>query len=345
MDYSELGAYLKEEREKQGFSLEDIQQKTKISISSLEAIEEGRVNELPHPVYTKGFIKNYAQCLGLNADEVAGTFAQKAGIDEEFEDEADHVPNELSPIRKKSKWPLFSILVSLVLLAVLGWLVYDLFLAPPEINTSSQSTQSSESVDALENEDGGEKRQGSESNEPDLGDTAGREDSNLGQGTEDKEMSSEQESGGSWTSGPVAGNETLAETQTSQVLAEAEQNNAVQERVGEEQENETGTAGGNQEEQIDSPTNAEQIDTQRVSPPENGKHVLQIEATEACWMSADIDSKRRDLYLRPGESATFRFEDSLEIKLGNAGGVELIFNGQAYPLDAASGDVVSLSFP
>ena len=97
MDYSELGAYLKEERERQELSLDDIQQKTKISVSSLEAIEEGRVNDLPHPVYAKGFIKNYAQCLGLNADELAGTFAQKAGIDEEFEDETEHLQSELTP--------------------------------------------------------------------------------------------------------------------------------------------------------------------------------------------------------------------------------------------------------
>ncbi len=345
MDYSELGAYLKEEREKQGFSLEDIQQKTKISISSLEAIEGGRVNELPHPVYTKGFIKNYAQCLGLNAEEVADTFAQKAGIDEEFEDEAGHVPTELTPIRRKSKWPLISLLASLVLLAVLGWLVYDLFLAPPEINTRSESTQSSESDDALENEDGGEKRQGSESGESDIDDNAGTEDSNLAQGAEEQEMSSETGTEDSWTSGPAAGNETLAGIQTPQVLAEAAPNEAEQGRNSEEPGNETATAGGDQEEQIDSRANAEQNGTQPGPSPENGKHVLQIEATEACWMSADIDSKKRDLYLRPGESATFRFKDSLEIKLGNAGGVDLTLNGQAYPLDADSGDVQSLSFP
>lgn len=62
-------------------------------------------------------------------------------------------------------------------------------------------------------------------------------------------------------------------------------------------------------------------------------------------MSANIDSKQRDLYLRPGESVTFRFEQALEIKLGNAGGVKLTFDGQAYPLDADSGEVLSISFP
>jgi cytoskeleton protein RodZ len=62
-------------------------------------------------------------------------------------------------------------------------------------------------------------------------------------------------------------------------------------------------------------------------------------------MSASIDAKQRDLYLRPGESVTFRFEQALEIKLGNAGGVKLTFDGQAYPLDADSGEVLSLTFP
>jgi hypothetical protein len=35
----------------------------------------------------------------------------------------------------------------------------------------------------------------------------------------------------------------------------------------------------------------------------------------------------------------------LDIKLGNAGGVSLAYDGQTYPLEADSGDVLSLTFP
>lgn len=66
----ELGTELKQAREQQGLTLEQVQQDTKIRSRYLEAIEQGDLSVLPGLVYARGFIKSYAEYLGLNGHEL-----------------------------------------------------------------------------------------------------------------------------------------------------------------------------------------------------------------------------------------------------------------------------------
>ncbi|MFT8871306.1 MAG: helix-turn-helix domain-containing protein [Sporolactobacillus sp.] len=63
---SELGQALREAREKKGLSLDKLQEVTKIQRRYLQAIEEGRFEQLPGAFYTRAFIKNYAEALGFD---------------------------------------------------------------------------------------------------------------------------------------------------------------------------------------------------------------------------------------------------------------------------------------
>lgn len=63
---SELGLALREAREKKGMSLDDIQGVTKIQKRYLSAIEAGEFDKLPGEFYTRAFIKNYAEAVGLD---------------------------------------------------------------------------------------------------------------------------------------------------------------------------------------------------------------------------------------------------------------------------------------
>jgi flagellar biosynthesis protein FlhG len=65
------GEALRAERERMGQSLESISSRTKIRPSFLAALEEERWDRLPSPVFLRGFLREYAACLGLPADEVA----------------------------------------------------------------------------------------------------------------------------------------------------------------------------------------------------------------------------------------------------------------------------------
>ncbi|MGB7443817.1 MAG: RodZ domain-containing protein [Coleofasciculaceae cyanobacterium] len=70
----ELGCYLRQCRREQSMSLDEVAAITRIQARLLNAIEEGKLEELPEPVYIKGFIKRFADALGLNGAEFANTF-------------------------------------------------------------------------------------------------------------------------------------------------------------------------------------------------------------------------------------------------------------------------------
>lgn len=72
-----VGYLLKRTREVREIELEEISKKTKISVRFLQAIEEGRWNILPGDVFIKGFIRVYAQYLGLNPEEVVEKYVQE----------------------------------------------------------------------------------------------------------------------------------------------------------------------------------------------------------------------------------------------------------------------------
>jgi cytoskeletal protein RodZ len=60
-----IGDRLREEREKQGYSLEDVAKATKIRLQFLRGIEEGNYKGLPSSAYIQGFVKNYIEFLHL----------------------------------------------------------------------------------------------------------------------------------------------------------------------------------------------------------------------------------------------------------------------------------------
>lgn len=65
-----FGEYLARERRLRNISLEEISQRTRISMKMLRALEEGRWEDLPAEVYVKGFLRSYARYVGLDENEV-----------------------------------------------------------------------------------------------------------------------------------------------------------------------------------------------------------------------------------------------------------------------------------
>lgn len=67
---SELGAYLQRHRDERGFSLEELEVRTRIRLKYLEAMEAGDWEALPPGVYTRGLLRNYARALGVSPASV-----------------------------------------------------------------------------------------------------------------------------------------------------------------------------------------------------------------------------------------------------------------------------------
>ncbi|MGK7962478.1 RodZ domain-containing protein [Crocosphaera sp.] len=76
----DIGQSLSYERQKQGLSLEFISSETRIYIGLLEAIEKGKLEELPEAIYTRSFIKKYADFLGLDGKALSESFPLESNI-------------------------------------------------------------------------------------------------------------------------------------------------------------------------------------------------------------------------------------------------------------------------
>jgi len=73
------GTDLREARERLGWALHDVAAMLRIRSAYLEALESGRLDQIPGNVYAVGFLRTYATALGLDAEEVARRFRAEAG--------------------------------------------------------------------------------------------------------------------------------------------------------------------------------------------------------------------------------------------------------------------------
>lgn len=103
---SELGNLLRKAREQRGYSLDDIQEITKIRKRYLEAIEEGDYGVLPGNFYARAFVKNYAETVGLDAEEVFRLYQRE--IPSPYEEEQTEMPvvrkRRRSSVRSSDRW-------------------------------------------------------------------------------------------------------------------------------------------------------------------------------------------------------------------------------------------------
>ena len=78
----EIGAQLRQLRQEQSISTEEVAAKTFISSRLLTALEEGKSDQLPEPVFIQGFIRRYADVLALDGNALAKTFPTNLQIKE-----------------------------------------------------------------------------------------------------------------------------------------------------------------------------------------------------------------------------------------------------------------------
>ena len=69
-----VGDILRKERERQKLTLADIERGTSIRSLYIEHIEQGNLKGLPGMVYAKGFVRNYAAFLHLDAEQMVQQF-------------------------------------------------------------------------------------------------------------------------------------------------------------------------------------------------------------------------------------------------------------------------------
>lgn len=105
-----IGDILKKSREEKGYSLVDMQRETKLQQKYLSALENNQLDSLPGEMYYDSFVRQYAQALGLNgdqllankesqtSDDVPSVFLSDDGIyapDGDFEDESSQLDEQV----------------------------------------------------------------------------------------------------------------------------------------------------------------------------------------------------------------------------------------------------------
>ncbi len=71
-----VGEVLRQTRSRRGLSLEEVEQAIRIPRKYLLALEEGDMSRLPSPAYARGFLRTYANYLGLDEREVLSLLPQ-----------------------------------------------------------------------------------------------------------------------------------------------------------------------------------------------------------------------------------------------------------------------------
>jgi len=73
-----VGPYLRELRERQGLSIDELSRLTRVLHHYLEALERDDLASLPAPVFTRGFIRAYCQAVSAPPEEALGLYERLA---------------------------------------------------------------------------------------------------------------------------------------------------------------------------------------------------------------------------------------------------------------------------
>lgn len=310
MTFEELGALLRSEREKKNIDISDAAGQLKINAKYLRALEEGDASALPHPVYTRGFIRSYAKFLGMDPEEAREALGAAPGAASE-KPAARAVPRAGAGSGKRQSRAGLMIFIILCLLA--GGLYYLWsaghleFIKEWRDKESRQSggLQSAESYIAAKDAEKARREAAGAALPP-------------------------QEDSGAERALPLPGANPLpAAPEPAPAFASLPPaETAIQPALPAEE-----------------PAAAEAAVIAE-SPGPAGQHKLIITAVEECWVHSNADkTDTRQFSLRKGDTFALTFADSLELKLGNAGGVQLRYDGSDLPPPGASGQVRTLTFP
>lgn len=132
----EIGLKLKEKREENGVSIEEVAEDLKMRPSQIVSLEEGKKEDFKDVLFLKYFIRDYAKYLGLNGEELVDEFneflfdftskipveeIEKAKLENTNKKEVVSPYTEISPDKKGLKIVL--LIVFVVVLLIIGYFV------------------------------------------------------------------------------------------------------------------------------------------------------------------------------------------------------------------------------
>ncbi|MEA2056980.1 MAG: helix-turn-helix domain-containing protein [Patescibacteria group bacterium] len=136
MQSKTIGQIVREERLRQGYSLTDISEKSKIKLKYLKALENDQFDQLPAATFVRGYIKAYARILDIDFKSLVALlrrdYQERAG--------GQLLPREfINPVIRQGKYRqpvtfvvLGVVTVFLALISYVGWQWFSLN-RPPKL--------------------------------------------------------------------------------------------------------------------------------------------------------------------------------------------------------------------
>lgn len=333
-----LGSFLKRHRLSQGKELDDIAKKTRIHASTLLAIEEDNPKALPAEVFARGFIKNYAQYLGLDPNEALAWYIEQNN-GEARPTEKINVQEVLAG-EAMAEGRTFPGGRFLIFLAVVGGLFFAVYLvlgflnsAAPPVNTSSQDTMHQPMVE-----------QQTSPPAPVIGEP-GVEAGAVDMGAEQTHSLTPGEPQGVTPSAPVAvPAATGVEVKKPLPISEKVDGTkpvivpqAFKEKPGQSTEL--------HQEIKPAPAAVVPPPVSLVKAP-GMNYVLEAKFTDTTWLSVQIDKeKKKSGIYQKGDHLVWQAEKKISLFVGNAGGIVLSLNGKPVPSIGKSMESARVSFP
>jgi cytoskeleton protein RodZ len=83
-----------------------------------------------------------------------------------------------------------------------------------------------------------------------------------------------------------------------------------------------------------------------VSPQQISGHSLRVHAQDTTWLQVMIDKEdQKEMLMKPGDSVEWHAENCFSLKIGNAGGVRLLFDGKEIANLGEAGQVITVTLP
>jgi cytoskeleton protein RodZ len=160
-----IGAHLSQVRRDQELSIDAVANQIFIRPTLLKALESGNDAELPEPVFVQGFIRRYAEALGLDGKAISQDFQvtpvdvlpdpnllENAAVDGVVEPEVRHsikVLEKAEPVAaptaavittRRSPWPIIAAIAGgALLLGLVLWAIFGGNKQPTTVDTPSDS--------------------------------------------------------------------------------------------------------------------------------------------------------------------------------------------------------------
>lgn len=158
-EINQLGKKLKQARIEKGYTLEDVQQLTKIQKHYLIAIEENRLEDLPSDFFTKTLIRQYAEALNIKTEHTLTTNSIESLVQENQEEVGTLSRVEMKKnskrkrfayqIRTPNRLPTFLMVLFIFLIVGMIWWYFYYMSERPDFTTSTSDTNQSQTTNSI----------------------------------------------------------------------------------------------------------------------------------------------------------------------------------------------------